>query len=156
MGRKHSAVAMMAIAIAAALTYRCLATPPGLSSANEEVDELTGVAEFKVRVVDADGRPVSKAKVTPWALRSSQGHGLWLKDDKSCDLSPSDTWTDTTGITTVAYPYFRERDEQIRTTQVSLRVDHPDFAFVGDVHVDVPLTTTEARDRGNGGGAALA
>ena len=146
MGRKHSAVAMMAIAIAASLTYRCLAAPPGLSSANEEVDKLTGVAEFKVRVVDADGRPVSKAKVTPWALRSSQGHGLWLKDDKYCDLSPSDTWTDTTGITTATYPYFRDRDEQIRTTQVSLRVDHPDFALAGDVHVDVPLTTTEAHE----------
>ncbi len=38
--------------------------------------------ELPVRVVDSDGKPVSGARVTPWALRSSQGHGWWKDKDK--------------------------------------------------------------------------
>ena len=38
--------------------------------------------KLPVRVVDADGKPMANAKVTPWALRSSQGHGPWDENDK--------------------------------------------------------------------------
>ena len=38
--------------------------------------------KLPVRVVDADGKPVANAKIIPWALRSSQGHGTWSENDK--------------------------------------------------------------------------
>jgi hypothetical protein len=38
--------------------------------------------ELPVRVVSPDGQPVAKAKVTPWALRSSLGHGPWRDHPK--------------------------------------------------------------------------
>ncbi len=95
--------------------------------------------ELQVRVLDADGKPVAKAKVTPWALRSSQGHGWWRQDDDRADVGPKDAFTDAAGTATVAYPYYRDRRERIRTTGVSLFVDHPGFAYLDDLHVDVPL-----------------
>ncbi len=33
--------------------------------------------DFDILVADADGKPIAGAKATPWALRSSQGHGSW-------------------------------------------------------------------------------
>ena len=33
-----------------------------------------------VRVVDAHGEPVARAKVTPWALQCSLRHGWWSKE----------------------------------------------------------------------------
>jgi hypothetical protein len=39
----------------------------------------------------------------------------------------------------VLYPRYRDVKEQIRTTAVSLYVDHPNFAFVEDLHIDVPI-----------------
>jgi hypothetical protein len=97
--------------------------------------------EVRVRVVDADGEPVAKAKVTPWALRSSQGHGLWLADDKRSGVGPQDAATDDSGVAVVRYPAIRSLKEQVKTNGVSVFVDHPDFARSGDVHVDVPLET---------------
>jgi hypothetical protein len=42
---------------------------------NEALPVVDGVREewleVRVRVIDADGEPVAKAKVTPWALRST-------------------------------------------------------------------------------------
>ncbi len=99
------------------------------------------MAELTVRVVDGDGTPVPKAKVSPWALRSSQGHGLWAKDDQRAEIGPSDAFTDAAGTATVLYPYYRDRGEGIRTISVSLRVDHPEFAYIGDLHINVPLET---------------
>src|SRR5688572_13399747 len=40
------------------------------------------VLELPIRVIDKSGNPVPEAKVTPWALRSSQGHGLWRRGDE--------------------------------------------------------------------------
>ena len=97
--------------------------------------------EVRVRVVDADGQAVAKAKVTPWALRSSQGHGLWLADDKRSGVGPQDAVTDDSGVAVVRYPAIRSLKEQVKTNGVSVFVDHPDFARSGDVHVDVPLET---------------
>ena len=97
--------------------------------------------EVRVRVVDADGEPVACAKVTPWGLRSSQGHGLWLADDKRSGVGPQDAATDDSGVAVVRYPVIRSLKEQVKTNGVSVFVDHPDFARSGDVHVDVPLET---------------
>ena len=49
--------------------------------------------------------------------------------------------TDQNGIATIAYPHYRYLDEQIGTTSVSLHVDHPDFACLNHLHIDVPLET---------------
>ena len=95
--------------------------------------------ELPVRVVDAEGEPVAKAKVTPWALRSSQGHGWWGDDDERAGVGPEDVFTDEDGIATVLYPRYRDVQEQIRTTSVTLFIDHPDFAYVDSLHIDVPL-----------------
>ena len=94
-----------------------------------------------VVAVDADGEPVACAKVTPWGLRSSQGHGLWLADDKRSGVGPQDAATDDSGVAVVRYPVIRSLKEQVKTNGVSVFVDHPDFARSGDVHVDVPLET---------------
>lgn len=134
-----------AVAIAASLAASSLAEPPNLDPVKGAIDEFVGaqqMAELKVRVVDADGKPVAKAKVTPWALRSSQGHGLWSQGDARADVGPQDAFTDEAGTATVLYPYYCDRRERIRTIAVSLYVDHPDFAYTSDLHIDVPLETS--------------
>jgi protocatechuate 3,4-dioxygenase beta subunit len=97
--------------------------------------------ELPVRVVDPDGRPVANARITPWALRSSQGHGWWRKDDKAAEVGPEDVATDKDGKAAVRYPYYRYVAEAIRTISVSIFVDHPDYAYVDGLHIDVPLET---------------
>jgi hypothetical protein len=141
---KSGAVVWGAVGIVLALIAQGSAEPPNLDPVKGAIDELVGaqqMAELKVRVVDSDGKPVAKAKVTPWALRSSQGHGWWHKDDTRADVGPKDAFTDEAGSATVVYPYYRDRRERIRTTSVSLHVDHPDFAYMDDLHIDVPLET---------------
>lgn len=93
--------------------------------------------KVRVRVVDAGG----ERKGTPWALRSSQGHGLWLADDKRSGVGPQDAVTDDSGVAVVRYPAIRSLKEQVKTNGMSIVVDHPDFARSGDVDVDVPLET---------------
>ena len=95
--------------------------------------------KLPVRVVDADNKPVANAKITPWALRSSQGHGLWENNDKRAGVGPKEVVTSKDGIATVLYPHYRDVQEQVRTIAVSLLVDHPKFAYVNRLHIDVPL-----------------
>jgi len=97
------------------------------------------VIELPVRVVDADGEPVANVKITPWALRSSQGHGWWSEDDERSGISPQEVVTDQEGNAAVLYPFYWDDREQIRTISVSLWIDHPDFVFDDDLHIDVPL-----------------
>ena len=87
------------------------------------------------------GKPVAKAKVTPWAFRSSQGHGWWRKGDEEAGVGPTDVLTDKDGNATVLYPKYRDVQEQIRTLAVSLSIDHADFAYIDAEHIDVPLET---------------
>ena len=95
--------------------------------------------ELPVRVVDADGKPVANARITPWALRSSQGHGPWSDNDKRAGVGPKEVVTGKDGTAAVLYPRYRDVQEQIRTIAVSLFVDHPKFAYVNGLHIDVPL-----------------
>ncbi len=144
---KRGGMVLVAVAIACILTGRSMADPPKIDPViDDTIKELIGlpkVEEFKVRVVDQRGEPVANAKVIPWALRSSQGHGWWRTDDKAAKVDPQEVITDDAGIATVLYPHYRYLAEQIRTTSVSLYVDHPDFAYDDDLHIDVPLETDE-------------
>jgi len=128
----------LVVALCAAWCLVAIAQEPAT-----EVDAAIPAGQFMVRlpvrVVDADGKPVADAKIFPWALRSSQGHGLWRADDKRAELGPKEVVTDESGAAEVAYPYYRDYQEQIRTTSVSLYVDHPEYAYIDHLHIDVPL-----------------
>ena len=106
-------------------------------------DDAAQSLEFSVQVVDEQGEPVSKAKVKPWALRSSQGHGLWTADTPKRLMPPKEGVTDETGRLTVAYPRYYSPEERVRTTAVSLRVDHPEFAVIDAMTVQVPYDHDE-------------
>ncbi len=49
--------------------------------------------------------------------------------------------TDDDGKATVRYPKYRALNERINTIEVTLRVDHPDFAYVDAEFIEVPLET---------------
>ncbi len=53
--------------------------------------------KLPVHVVDTDGKPVAGAKVIPWALRSSLGHGWWKDDDKRVGVGPKEVVTGNDG-----------------------------------------------------------
>jgi hypothetical protein len=119
-----------------------------LPSADASSKEVTAAAAprqellpLEVIVVDPDGQPVAGAKILPWALRSSQGHGLWRSNDNG-DPSPTEVTTDAAGNATVDYPRLRNVDERVRTTQVTLSIDHPEFARVEYEHIDVPRSSS--------------
>lgn len=105
----------------------------------DAAEKLQAALELPVRVVDSSGQPVAGVKVTPWALRCSQGHGLWKNGDKSAQLDPVEVVTNADGAAVVLYPRYRNVVEGIRTISVSLNVDHPQFAYLDAVHIDVPL-----------------
>ena len=98
--------------------------------------------ELAIRVVDKRGNPIPEAKITPWALRSSQGHGWWGKDDERAKVSPKEVRTDANGRAVVLYPRYHDSHEQTNTLSVSLSVDHQSFAYTDDLHIDVPLETS--------------
>jgi hypothetical protein len=117
--------------------------PPALDPVRAAIadaaEKLQAALELPVRVVDSSGQPIAGAIVTPWALRSSQGHGLWNKGDKRAQLDPQEVVSDAAGAATVRYPRYRHLEEGIRTISVSLQVDHPQFAYLGAEHIEVPL-----------------
>lgn len=96
---------------------------------------------FEVEVVDDGGQPIAGVTVTPWALRSSQGHGRWSdKGDAPSGMNPQASTTDQHGAAKVRYPFYNDAAEQTRTFSVSLSVLHPKFASDHSIHIDVPLT----------------
>ncbi|MEX2115078.1 MAG: hypothetical protein WD845_17925, partial [Pirellulales bacterium] len=139
MNRQIGGMAWGVVAIAVSFVAHGSAEPPNIDLYPTATARGQQVLELAVLVVDTSGKPVAQAKVTPWALRSSQGHGWWRKGDERAAVGPEDFFTDAAGNATVLYPYYRDLDEQIRTTSVSLQVDHPDFAYVDGLHIDVPL-----------------
>jgi hypothetical protein len=92
-----------------------------------------------VRVVDPEGNPVADAKIVPWALRSSQGHGPWSKDGQG-ESEPSELSTDADGRAEIEYPRFSYADERVRVLSVTLSIDHPDFAYISHENIAVPRT----------------
>ena len=132
-----------------------MAETPSLDPVGAALSNRQQMLTLPVRVVDAAGKPVAKAKVTPWALRSSQGHGFWTQNDERAGTGPKDVDTDNDGVAAVLYPRYRDVKEQVRTLAVSLFVDHPDFAYVDDIHIDVPLQTKSPYDVKLEAGVAL-
>lgn len=107
--------------------------------------------ELPVLVLDEEtDEPIANAKVTPWALRSSLGHGWWRdKDnDKGAQFGPESATTDEQGVATVIYPKFRVVQEQVKTTGVTVNVDHPKYGFKQSIHMDdlpLPVSPFEIR-----------
>jgi hypothetical protein len=146
MGTEKRRIACGALNIALSLISLSLAETPSVDNFTASlVDQLGGqqMLELHVRVVDEGGKPVANAKVTPWALQSSQGHGWWREGDKRAGVGPEAVLTDENGHAIVKYPRYNSLAEQIRTISVSLWVDHTDFAYVDSLHIDVPLETKE-------------
>lgn len=145
MAASRVGLAYTAVVFAVSFVTYSSAVEPSRDPAAEALTELVGaqhILKLPVRVVDEQGHPVANAKVAPWALRSSQGHGLWREGDKAAGVGPEAVTTDANGVATVLYPRFENFEEQIRTISVSLAVDHPEFAYVNDLHIDVPLETS--------------
>lgn len=94
---------------------------------------------FQVQISDDDGKPIAGVTVTPWALRSSQGHGRWSGGDDPADMPPQPATTGDDGIATIRYPFYRDVDELTRTFSVSANLSHPDYTIDDSVHIDVPL-----------------
>ncbi len=108
------------------------------SASDKQIDNLLPNQEMlalSIKVVDEEGKPVSGVNVTPWALRSSQGHGWWSKK-KDSDKGPVAVMTDDDGLADVLYPKYRYLSEKVRTTGVSLWVDHPEYAYIDDLHIN--------------------
>jgi hypothetical protein len=109
------------------------------AASNKEVAQE--MVSLPVHVVDPDGKPVARAIVTPWALRCSQGHGLWTPEGFG-KSKPAKLTTDDAGNCEVKYPRFAIADERVQTTEVTLSIDHPDFAYTSYEGINVPRSET--------------
>lgn len=110
-----------------------LGLPSNLFAENRVQEML----ELPVRVVDPDGKPVAGAKITPWALRYAGGHGLWRQDGVG-GSEPPVVMTAADGLAIVPYPRYANAAEWMRTMEVTLSVDHPEFAMAPREFIDVP------------------
>ncbi len=112
---------------------------PAWSGEEAEIAGTQVMKELPIRVVEEDGSPITGVKIQPWALRSSQGHGHWRNDEYDrTEVSPQSTVSAEDGTATVMYPYFRDVGECIKSTSVSIHVDHPEFASPDAIDIDVP------------------
>ncbi|PHQ34034.1 hypothetical protein [Rhodopirellula bahusiensis] len=111
-------------------------------SADDDLFQIVGeqaTLTFELKVTNDKGDPIDGAEVTPWALRSSQGHGVWRADgEDQSKMKPTTVATNRDGIAIVAYPFYRDASENTRTLQVSVRVRHDSFCLEDSVHIDVP------------------
>ena len=107
------------------------------TAANQEL--LT----FEVTIKAADGNVVEGANVKPWAIRSSLGHGLWAK--KGTGHEPETVTTDAEGKATIKYPKYRNVEEQVKSTNITLSINHLDHPYVSHEDVAVPCETYEAK-----------
>jgi hypothetical protein len=126
---------MLCLAAACSLLW----TDNSLAASAKDAEQET--VSLPVHVVDPDGKPVAGATVAPWALRCSQGHGLWQPDGFGRSKPPQYT-TDVAGNCEVKYPRFAILDERVQTTEVTLSIDHPEFAYTSYEGVNVPRSDT--------------
>src|SRR5690242_11036884 len=81
-----------------------------------------------VRVVDAAGKPVAHAVISPEGLRTkpgryASGFYYWMTDGRGVPNNPVST--DAEGYAQVPYPKYVF--ERIETGRIILNVNHPDF-----------------------------
>lgn len=131
------------IALRSAVTFVCAISLVLISSLMAKEDTAQRMEPLKVRVVDADKKPVAGVTLIPWALRSSQGHGWWRENDELSGTSPQAVKTDENGEAVVLYPFYRHTEELIKTISVSLHVDHPQYAYQ-QTDIDVPVMNLNA------------
>lgn len=96
-----------------------------------------------VQVVNEAGEPVAGAKVIPWALRCSQGHGGW--HEKTLGKRPEFT-TDKQGRAEITYPRYVRPDEFVRTTEVTLSIDQRDYVYISHENIAVPREEHEPHE----------
>lgn len=107
------------------------------ASTGENQTPFPELLSLAVEIVDPEGQPVSGAQLVPWALRSSQGHGQWSKDGQG-GSEPAEYVTDADGCAKVFYPRYSYADERVRVLDVTLSIDHADFAYISHEIVHVP------------------
>lgn len=123
------------------LTLSAFAAPPRQAADEEKVNEKQEVLSFEVFVRDHNGDPVKDAKIKPWAIGSAQGHGQW--NEKATGLKPEISITDSIGKATVQYPVFSNVEEEIRSTTITITVEHPNHPSLSDIHITVPRERTK-------------
>jgi hypothetical protein len=96
------------------------------------------VHSFEVVVLDRKGEPVKDAVVKPWAIGSSQGHGMW-NEKATGGVKAESVITDSSGKATIRYPKFDDLAEEVRSTMITVSIDHPDHPYTSSEHVEVPL-----------------
>ena len=96
------------------------------------------VLSFEVEVLDHKGEPVKNAEVKPWAIGSSQGHGMW-NEKSTGGIKPESVKTDSSGKATVRFPKFSHLAEEVKSTTITVTLSHPDYPLVSSEHVGVPI-----------------
>ena len=137
-----SRLAWSLVLLAAPISSVFAADPRGEKQAAEP-DPAAQTLRFSVRIVDDKGAPIAEAKVVPWAARSSLGHGLWPAEESKLEVKPKEVVTDAQGLAVVDYPVYYDPVERVRATAISLRVDHPKFASIPYLEVEVPRDADE-------------
>jgi len=92
---------------------------------------------FSIQVLNAEGEPLVGAEIVPWALRSPHGHGHWSPEGYGRS-EPPHIKTSSNGKAKIPYPRYTLPEERVRTTEVTLSVDHPNHAHIQYEFVDVP------------------
>ena len=95
---------------------------------------------FEVTVKNSKGDPVEGAKLNPWAIMGSDGHGNW-PESTTGGLKPEIATTNSDGTATVKYPKYKNVDEHIKSIVITVSIDHPDHPFVSHESVSVPGTS---------------
>src|SRR5687768_1556408 len=101
-------IACTVVTIALSFVALLAAEVPNVAKIAAELAGGQQMLELPLRVVDTNGKPVAKATVSPWALRSSQGHGGWSENDEWAGIGPKDVVTDEDGSAAVLYPRYRD------------------------------------------------
>lgn len=137
----HSLFVVGLILSASSLASVTAADPPAARAA--EPDPAAETLRFTVRVVDDQGKPVPETRVTPWAIRSELGHGVWPGEESKVALKPKEVVTDAAGLAAIEYPVYHDPLERVRATAITLQVDHPRFGYLSHVDVEVPRAGAE-------------
>lgn len=132
-----------ALALAFATPSAMKADEPARGDKTAQADAATEVRQFSVQVVDDKGQPVPEAKVTPWAIRSSLGHGGWSEEYPRFTVLPKSILTNDDGIAVVDYLVYHDPAERVLATAISVSVDHARFGFIDIAEVNVPRAKEE-------------